>query len=246
MATAVQEVKKPGIGASVEDVLNYQDELVRTGQFEILGKMKTLVLEPARDANVPGRNETSVVGVRLDWRNEEAPKGGYLENFVQIAQSLDRTMLLCLGAMRRRDGRVGLPDIPDPSWKPGNPTPEQVCPPITGYDERYKSAAHPKGTPIYGAAWAGNQAPMIAQKLEDRCSGYVKGTHTMLFQPVHQILFQPEINQQLQATYWMITGRAADGSTFCHRTRTHLAFLVDAQTGAAHFYGGAWQIQTVG
>lgn len=225
---------KLSAGATIADVLNYQDELVRTKQYEYLGKAKLVVLEAAQDANVPSPAITRSVGVRLDWRNEELPQGGVAENFLPIAQSRDHAMLLCLGAVRRRDGKVGLPDLPDPEWRPRMPKPEEVCPPQVGIDKH--------GRPIYGPAWQGESPRMIPQRLEDRMSGYLKGTSLMIFQPVHQILFQPELDKNLQADYWVIKGLSADGSTLCPKTGTHLAFLVDSKTGAAYFWGGAWHI----
>ena len=98
-SSTMQAISKPGAGASLVDILNYQDALIRAGQYEFLGRMKVLLVEASQGASVPGVVETSKVGVRFDWRNEPGADGtGYVENFIPIAQSLDRQMLLCLGA----------------------------------------------------------------------------------------------------------------------------------------------------
>ena len=206
---------KPGMQADLATMIAYQDELVRTQQYEYLGKAKIIVIEASRDANVPGVEETSVVGVRLDWRNDPDPKGGYIENFLPIAQSLDRKLLLALKPVVRRDGQVGLPDIPDPQWRRPNPDPTDPNPVL-------------------------EEPRMIPQRLEERASGYVAGTKKYLFQPVHQIMFQPEINKALLPTYWSVE------ADFDKGTRTHMALLIDSITGAAHFYGGKFQINAVG
>jgi hypothetical protein len=238
MTTAAM-VPRPQAGAKLPDVLAYQDHLIAAQQYEYLGRMKMVVLEASKGANVPGIAETSIVGVRLDWCNEPNPNGkGYLDNFIPIAQSLDHSMLLILGAVRRRDGRVGLPDIPDPAWKSKAPAPEEIDP-IIGKDE--------KGRPIYGPSWTPTDPPRIAQPLEQRARGKIGGTEILVLGPVHQIMFQPDIGEQgLQPTYWSIAGRAADGSTWDPGTNSHLELLIDRVTGAAHFFGGQWQIIPVG
>src|SRR5579862_8952802 len=109
-SSTMQAISKPGAGATLVDVLNYQDALVRAGQYEFLGKMKLLVVEAAEGASVPGQAETSKVGVRFDWYNGPGKDGtGFVDTFIPIAQSLDRQMLLALAPIVWH-GRVGLPD----------------------------------------------------------------------------------------------------------------------------------------
>jgi hypothetical protein len=227
----MQAVSKPGANASLVDILNYQDALKRAEQYEFLGRMKILVVEASAGASVPGVAETSRVGVRFDWRNEPGRDGtGYVENFIPIAQSLDRQMLLALAPVVRRDGNVGLPDIPDPAWMPGMPTPEQIAPPMVKDPKRGWIV---KDT---GAKFSPNSPPMIPQPLEQRGVQLIDGTQILVAQPVTQIMFQPEIGGGLAATYWSIVG------AFDPATRTDLAFLVDRRTGDAHFFGGRYTI----
>lgn len=217
MTQAAPAVAKPGQQAGLADWLRYADELVRTQQYEYLGKGKVIVLEASKGANVPGVGETAKVGVRLDWRNDTPPQGGVRENFIRLAQSLDHQMILALDPVVRHDGQIGLPDIPDPQWKPRNPTPEET-----------------------EAGWFGADPTMIPQRLEDRASGRVEKTNLLVFQPVHQVLFQPEINGQLAATYWTLECGHEPASG------TQMAFLVDAKTGRAYFYGGRYLLNVVG
>jgi hypothetical protein len=230
-SSTVQQISKPGAGASLVDILNYQDALIRAAQYEFLGRMKLLVVDASEGASVPGVGETSQVGVRFDWRNEPGPDGtGYVENFIPIGQSFDRQMLLTLAPVVRRDGRVGLPDIPDPSWVPGMLTPEQIAPPMVKDPQRGWIV---KDT---GVKFSPGSPPMIPQPLEQRGVQVIQGTEILVAQPVHQIMFQPEIGGGLAATYWSILGETDPG------TRTKLAFLVDRRTGAAHFFGGRFTI----
>jgi hypothetical protein len=212
-------VAKVGMQATWVDVLKYQDELIRSQQFEYLGRMKLLVVEAADGASV-ANVETGKLGVRFDWYNEPAPKGGYVENFVPIAQSLDRRMLLCMEPLIRRHGpkrgTVGLPDIPDPNWKRPAPNPKDPNPEF-------------------------ENAPMIEQSLLQRGVTVLRENQNILVaQPLYQIMFQPEINRALMPTYWRID------CGFDPTTRTQMALLIDRTTGAAHFYGGKFEIVSVG
>ncbi len=208
---------KPALGATLQDFLAYQDHLVQTQQYEYLGRMKKIVLEAEDGARTQGPHVTGKIGHCLDWYNEKGPKGEILPSFLSIGQSRDRRMILPLAPVVRRDGRVGLPDIPDPSWKPRQPSREEQM-----------------------AGWFGEDAPMIAQDLGQLTDKIIQGSDILVFQPVAQILFQPEINQALQPTYWLLAG------SFDPASRTHPAFLVDRRTGAAHFYGGKFEIVPVG
>lgn len=228
----VAAVSKPGVQAGVAEWLAYADQLVQTQQYEYLGKMKVIVLEAARAANVPGLAETTKVGVRLDWRNEEHPSGkGMLENYIRIAQAFDRKTLLCLDPIVRRDGQIGLPDIPDPGWKPGQPGKLQTSGKFKGQYIATEDDVN---------EFNPGRPPMIKQELVDRASGRVEHTNLLVFQPVHQVMFQPEINGALQATYWTLECGHDPAN------RTQVAFLVDAKNGRGYFYGGRYIISPVG
>lgn len=222
----VAAVPKPGVQAGLAEWLAYADDLVRTQQYEYLGKGKVIVIEAAKGANVPGLAETTKVGVRLDWRNDDSVPGRTKEYFLRIAQSFDRRLLLALDPVVRHDGKIGLPDIPDPAWKPGQP----------GHlvEGKYVSTEEEVNS------WNPGRPPMIRQDLADRASGYVNGTRLMVFQPVHQIMFQPEIGGQLQPTYWSIECGHDPAN------RTQMAFLVNADDGRAYFYGGRFVLHPVG
>ena len=227
----VAAVPKPGVQAGLAEWLDYADKLVATQQYEYLGKAKVIVLEAARAANVPGAAETNLVGVRLDWRNDDSVPGRIYENYLRIAQSYDRRLLLALDPVVRRDGRVGLPDIPDPAWVPGQPGRLITSGKLKG---KYQASDEDM------ANWTPGRPTMIAQELVDRASGRVEHTNLLAFQPVHQIMFQPEIEGQLQATYWTLECGHDPAN------RTQMAFLVDAKTGRAYFYGGRYILHPVG
>lgn len=141
------------------DLLNWQDEQTKTGNYEFLGKVWLIVLEAAKGAAVPEPSVASVLGTRLEFYGEGLP----------VAQTRDHSSLLLLSPVVRPDGTVGLPDIPDPTWKPPIPTAAQV-----------------EGN------YVAPDAPKIRQLLEDRARGQLKGTDYLVFGPVAQILIRPE------------------------------------------------------
>lgn len=89
---------------SIEDRLKVQRERVQRGEFLPLGKLIAVVLEPARDANLPPRPETKVWGVRMDWMGQGP----------MLGLSLDQQDLLITTPV------PPLPKIADPQWKPGD------------------------------------------------------------------------------------------------------------------------------
>lgn len=188
------------------DILNWQAERVKLGQFEYIGKAWMIVLEVAKGAHVP--EFASIVGSRLEFFG-----GG-----VPLAQTPDHSTLLLLAPIVRPDGQVGLPDIPDPTWQPPIPKPHEIAnlPPGKVYHQ-------PK-------------PPMIAQKLEDRARGKLKGTDYLVFGPVAQILIRPEGIPE----GW-IAGCSAD-----LHTGTQMDLLISARTGTAHLFGGRYEITRIG
>src|SRR5580693_827347 len=155
------QVAKPGMQAGLAEWLSYEEDLIRTGQFEYLGKGKVIVLEASAGANVPGLAETTKVGVRLDWRNDDSEPGRILENYIRIAQSYDKRVLLALDPVVRRDGKIGLPDIPDPAWRPGQPGRLIKSGPFKG---KYQATAEETNTFDPG------RPPMVKQALRERAS----------------------------------------------------------------------------
>jgi len=229
MSTAVQAVPRPNAGAALADILAYQRALVDTGQYEYLGRMKRVVLEAEEGARTQAAAVTSKLGHCLEWYDQRHPKGGTIRNYVPIGQSPDRKMILALEPILKRDllGRltpeVGLPDLPDPTWKPGQ---------AWGSTSEYEALVAKGFNPL--------DPPMVAQNLNQLSDKIVAGTNFLVFQPVVQVLFQPEINQVLQATYWTLL------CSYDAATQTHPALLIDRVTGAAHFYGGKFEVVPVG
>ncbi len=99
---------------AVADVIQVRRDRVRMGQYRPLGRLITVVLEAARDAQIP-HAEAGVLGVRLDWGTIGPPLG----------ISYDGVDLLVVAVV------PPLPDIPDPYWQPAAlpdvPSVEQVA-----------------------------------------------------------------------------------------------------------------------
>lgn len=218
---------KPRANSKLPDMLEYQRTLAQTRNYEYLGLMKRVVLEAEKDARTQAPGVTSKLGHCLEWYDQRHPKGGTIRQYMPIAQSIGGAMILCLEPLLRRDllgrlipGQVGLPDMPDPSWKPRQARKDEI------ESGRFDADA--------------TDPSMIAQNLGELTDHIVDGTEIYVFQPVVQVLFQPEINKQLQPTYWTLL------FDFDPATNTHPAFLVDRKSGECAFYGGKHHLVPVG
>jgi len=223
MSSAVQATPRPGMASSLDDIFKYQNELVRTAQFDYLGRLKRIVLEAEEGARTLGDNVTSKIGHVLEWYNQPHPKGGYVQQYLPIGQSRDRQMVLALEYVVKRDlnGRltpeVGLPDMPDPQWKPRMPKNTQEAEDW----QALGTVQHPD---------------MIRQDLNQLTNKIVQGSDFLVFQPIAQVLVQLAISGELQAEYATLKYQ------FDPVTRTYPAFLVDRNTGEAHFVGGRYEL----
>lgn len=193
------------------DLLKYQRDLVRTQNFIPLGRAKQIAIGPSdfwRPTQVD--DYLAKFGRFMELRNSPLPLG---------QQS---GLLLVTAPMVQMDGRVGLPDVPNPSWKPPAYTEEEV----TGKVQRDPAKDKP---------------PMIQQRLTDRCEmvdgqpAVLEGTDFLIFQPVVSVVFQPELDKKMVAELWTIEFRPLNGR--------HCALLVDHKTGETHFFGGAFEIR---
>jgi len=230
MSTAAVTPARPGAGATLDDIFRYQRECVDTGNYEFLGRCKRIVLEAEEGTRTQAPGVTSKLGHILEWYDQPHPKGGRVANYLPIAQTPGRKMVLALEPVLKRDlvGRltpeVGLPDMPDPSWKPNSPN-------NTAEAEAWAEAMRKGEAPV---------APMIPQDLNQLTQKMIRNSEMLVFQPVVQVLFQPVIGEALQATYWTLL------FSFDPATNTYPAFVVDRKTGVAHFYGGKYEIVPVG
>jgi hypothetical protein len=214
---------------SVADVLKFQNECIRTGNYESLGRMQKIAVGPVA-GYVPPVNDPIIAkfGRFIDLRDQVLP----------LAQSRDRSMLLVPGALMDRAGRVTLPDLPDPGWIAPAPTKAE----IEGVevekeikDADGKVVGHrtvrefPKDSPRLNVR-------MLPQRLEDRAEARLEGTNFLVFSPVIGITFQPEIAKRMVGDAWLIECRHDPA------TRTDMALLVDQKTGEVHFFGGMFEI----
>ena len=152
---------------SPADTLAWQTDRILHNDYELLGRAWVIVLEASHGAGTPQASVANTLGSRIEFYGNDKRKGNSL--MPRIAQTRDRSTLLLLDPIINTEGRVGLPDIPDPSWEPPIPTEEQV----TG---DYRPPA----------------APMLKQEFADRARGQLKGTRFLVFGPVAQILIRPE------------------------------------------------------
>jgi hypothetical protein len=131
----------------------------------------------------------------------------------QLGVSHDGKDLLICGPVADARGKVGLPDIPDPDWIPAVPTQSQL-------DDKN---------------WKQPRARIIAQRFEDLASGQFKANDNSLwlvFQPMAQVIFRP----LQRPTFATITCEVAPWDS------THMALLLNPQTGEAHFVGGRFSV----
>lgn len=197
---------------TVTDVLAYQTQCKRTGQYQEIGRLKKIVLEANKDSHIPGRSETDRVGLTLDLYN----------GFIPLAQTMDRSQLLLLGNFVVSDGkggsRVGLPDIPDPQWVPGQATAAELTNPD------YKP----------------NRARMVPQRFEDRTGEkWKENPEYFVFHPVVQLMIHMPDMGPKDALGALVECRAdVQGK--------HVTLLISKLTGEAFFYGGVHTIRMVG
>lgn len=204
------------------DVLKYQTELIRTGQYLPLGRLQKIAIGPNASYRPPDDPIIRKHGRFIDLRDKLLPLG----------QSRDRSQVLICAPMLGADGRAGLPDLPDPEWvAPARSLEEIEGRKIVenGVERREVVKADPtKYTPR-----------MIPQRLEDRTSQMLEGTEFLVFEPVEYFTFQPEIKGRLVGDAW----RVKCLPDFSTKPATHVSLLVDRRTGDAHFFGGRFDIQ---
>jgi len=205
------------------DELKYQNELIRTGDVLPLGRMQKISIGPSAAYTPPaGDAYIAKFGRIIDLR----------DRFLPIAKSRDGSMILVTAPLRDLEGRVSLPDLPDPGWTPAPPSREEIL----GRQEIDKVSGKEVTIPYTDLA---RIAPrMIPQRLEDRTNEVLEGTggKILVFQPVLRMTFQPELEGRLVGTAWWIECK------FNPVNKTHCALLIDRSTGETHFFGGCYEV----
>lgn len=209
---------------SPADEIAWQQDLIARNEYELIGRAWVIVLEASKDAAVPQPSIAKALGCRLEFYGMSRVNGRDL--MPRLAQSKDHSTLLLLDPIVNQEGKAGLPDIPDPTWTPPIPKPEEVAG-VPGKNGRLK-----KGQ----GDWKPPAAPMMRQELGDRARGQVKGTRFLVFGPVVQIVIRPEGLPE----GWIAQ---CGGET---RSGLQMDLLIDQDTGHAFFYGGRFQISRVG
>lgn len=219
MATSTLVTNSPA------DTLNWQTEQIRENKYEMVGYIWKIVFEAARGSATPQASVASTLGSCLEWYGYENFKGQ--NKLPKIAQTLDRSSLLILDQIRRvEDGKVGLPDIPDPKWQPKTPTAKELQttvpiqkPSMLSQDLYEEDAQHnPTG----------------------RARGQLKGTRFLVFGPVVQILVRPLVGDKLIDEGWIFQCGVNPG------TGKHMELLIHQDTGQAFLYEGKFQIYRPG
>jgi len=233
------------------DILTLQNELRRTGKYLPIGRMQKIAIGPAEGYTPPAADPViRKFGRLIDLR----------DRFLPIAQALpDRGMLLVTAPLTDLEGRVQLPDVPDPDWTPGAWTKgESEGREITEAEaEAAIKTAEEAGNFREAARWRAalstvrngskvlmpsdrplskDKQRMVHQRLEDRTNEILQGTNFLVFSPVLRVMFQPELDKRLVADAWVIT------FGFNPTDRTNASLLVHRFTGETHFYGGLYDI----
>jgi len=248
MATATLTVPSAPGSSSAADVIAWQKERMNAGAFEVLGKIWMISLEASKDAQVPGKPVANVLGTRIEFYNE---MGGPDVVGPRLAQTGAKGALLILDPIVRQDGVMGLPDIPDPTWKPPIPTPSQIS---------YQPPSRPKNAPKNWRppkppdTYVPTRAPMIPQHLIDRGDGFGgrargqirAGASTYLVcGPVAQIVVRP-MDQQNRILPNGLIFKCLPSSPIAGVQGTLMELLIDSVTGEAFFYGGRFEISNPG
>ncbi|TMI88362.1 MAG: hypothetical protein E6H00_13085 [Bacillati bacterium ANGP1] len=205
----------PSLTGTPADLITYMREKIRTHDYEPMGRISEIAIAPSRHWNPdPGDPLVMKWGRLMRFRNQWLP----------LAQTFDRTVLLAPAPMMDKSGRIGLPDLPDPTWRPDPWTEEETA-----------------GTAVRPIEK--DMARMVPQTLEARADrgpsgGLAKpeGTNFLVFRPVINIVYQPERDRQLVAQMWKIE------AGYDPATDTEMTLLVDPSTGETLFYGGRYDI----
>ena len=236
------------------DILKYQNDLVRTGKCIPIGRMQKIAIGPTAGYHAPPADPyIRKFGRLIDLR----------DRFLPIAQSPDKSMILVTAPLRDRENRVQLPDVPDPDWTPIGYSREELADIREGIEvtipmaeneiARAEQAKDLRAAAKWRAALEnvrqGHQvrmpmeraiekdtARMIPQRLEDRTNEILEGTQFLVFSPVINVAFQPELEKRLVGTAWTLQ------FGYNPADNTHPSLLVDRVTGETHFFGGLYDI----
>lgn len=218
----------PTLTGTPADLIQFCRDLVRTKQCIPLGRVKQIAIGPSGDYTPPENDPLIQKWGRLMQFGSD--------RMLPIAESLDHSILLAMAPMVQRDGTVGLPDWPDPNWKPEPWTAEES----QGHYEHGKYVERTARDPLK------DRRPMIPQRIQDRAEtrdgrlGVVEGTNFLVFQPVLRMVFQPEKDGALQGK---------TGQIDCHfspQDSRHMTLLVDQKTGETIFFGGQYEVNFIG
>src|SRR5580658_4825147 len=142
---------------SPADIIKWRQDLVRTGQYLPVGRATMISIAPSTDWEMPANADPFIrkFGRLMNLMPSRDSRAGI---FLPLGQSLDRSQLLVTAPLLNREGRVGLPDVPDPDWKPATWTTDE----ISLKTKRDPSKDSPR---------------MIPQRLEDRTRVKLEGTN---------------------------------------------------------------------
>jgi hypothetical protein len=235
------------------DILNYQLELVRTGKYEMIGRiMKLSIGDSARFKKPVDDKQFEQFGRFIDFRHCMLPIGLSFDSSQLLvlapllrvscpkcAERGQTTQFLSAGASTvicpqcmtsfSQAPEVKLPDVPDPFWQPEKFTQDE----IEGRAPRDPKKIFPRMLPQYLANRCEKQGTQPA---------LLEGTDYMMFQPVVRMAFQATVRDPKTGSPLAI---AAAGLINClpNEEGKESCFLVNYRTGECHFFGGKYVIQ---
>jgi hypothetical protein len=238
----------PAATATVSDLFDRQNVLVRTGKCVPLGRMRTIAVGPC-DTYTPPPADPIISGYGPQpQRNARGRMLDFSDQWLPIADAgadsiSGASRILVTVPMIRKDGRVGLPDLVDPLWRAADFSPEEAANPDCDANCRKQWDIVPDGKGSskrvehkhINLRGDKDKPRLIPQRLEDRTNDRLQGTNFLVFQPVLRITYQPEsltgAKQGFQPAEWKIEFRPDAAGV-------HAAFLVDPTNGECHFFGG--------
>src|SRR5260370_8005597 len=108
------------------DLIKYRNDMVRTNKYLWLGRVRTIAIGPCASYKPPA-NDPYING----WgpqpqRNARGRMIDLSGQWLPIGQDVNSGQILIVASLRRKDGRVGLPDLADPTWRAENWTEAEV------------------------------------------------------------------------------------------------------------------------
>jgi len=199
-----------GASRDLDFSLGIKRDRMRAGQgkgFVIFGQLETIYIEPDRDCRLDPAGERKT-GRRLYWP----------ENGPMVARTIPEQDLIFASWLATRNGRVVMPDVPDPDDVVENPY--RV--------DRFGKSHLPD-----------DQAPREPRKKKQRLEmiASAKFRNFLVFHPIAQLIF---ITAGGGARWGSIGSHKMPLSSLSGFDGRKMALLIDPYTGESYFTGGRY------